>query len=308
LETNSDANSDISDIDERHPKIKPRRVSFDWEKTPLHWIPRDPVATHMVNAFNVLLPAGERWFIQVVKDAQPSITDARLLTEIKGFIGQEMVHARSHEGVLEQLLEKHGIDVKKITDLMDKGNAERPARRAKMSPRKARWMLRLELAAVSAIEHYTAVFGQWIVDARELDEMGADATMLDLLRWHGAEEVEHRSVVFDTFKEVGGSYPERVLGFSVAMCFLYLAMISGTLDLLRQDSTVTRKVTLPAVLRSYRRSVRKGHVPPIFSMLLSEAPIYLRPSHHPSQVCSTERALDYLLRSPAARAAGYTPY
>lgn len=75
------------------------------------------------------------------------------------------------------MLEKHGIDVKKITDLMDKGNAERPASRAKMSPRKARRMLRLELAAVSAIEHYTAVFGQWIVDADRLEAAGADPTM-----------------------------------------------------------------------------------------------------------------------------------
>src|SRR4051812_43658566 len=94
----------VVEIDERHPPIKTRRVTFEWTDTPLHWIPGDPVGTHIVNAFNVILPAGEKWFIACVKDAQPHITDERLLAEIKGFIGQEMVHSRSHQGVLDDLL------------------------------------------------------------------------------------------------------------------------------------------------------------------------------------------------------------
>src|SRR3954462_8714768 len=116
----------VLDIDERHPPIKARnadgapppikarRVSFDWEKTPLHWIPGDPVGTHLINSFHIVLPAGERWFIQCVKDALPEVTDPKLREEIKGFIGQEMVHARSHQGVLDNLLETNGIDTRKI--------------------------------------------------------------------------------------------------------------------------------------------------------------------------------------------------
>jgi hypothetical protein len=36
--------------------------------------------------------------------------------------------------------------------------------------------------------------------------------------------------------------------------------------------------------------------------------VYLKPNHHPSKVCSTPRALEYLTQSPAAKAAGYDPY
>jgi predicted metal-dependent hydrolase len=151
-------------IDERHPPIKARRVSFTWDDTPLHWIPRDPVATHIINAFHILLPAGERWFIQCVNDALPEITDERLRQEVKGFIGQEMVHARSHQGVLDRLLEKNGIDTRKITDQMNQGIDERPQRKAKLSPRRSRRILMFELAAVAAIEHYTATFGQWLIE------------------------------------------------------------------------------------------------------------------------------------------------
>ncbi|HXA59862.1 MAG TPA: metal-dependent hydrolase [Streptosporangiaceae bacterium] len=294
-------------LDERHPPIKTRRVAFDWEKTPLHWIPDDPVGTHLINAFHIVLPAGERWFIQCVKDALPDLTDEKLKEEIKGFIGQEMVHARSHQGVLDQLLEKNGIDTRKITDQMNKGNDDRPGERAKMSARKARWMLKFELGAVASIEHYTAVFGQWIMDAKALDEDGADPTMLDLLRWHGAEEVEHRSVVFDVYQAMGGRYPMRVATWAVSLFFLYWALFGGGYYLAGQDPTAG-KMTKLRFLRAYRRSVRQGHIPGVFKMLLGEAPVYLRPRHHPSRVCSTQQAVDYLLTSHAAQAAGYDPY
>ncbi|WP_018656509.1 metal-dependent hydrolase [Actinomadura flavalba] len=300
----------VFDIDERHPPIKTRRVSFDWTKTPLHWIPGDPVGTHIINSFHIVLPEGEKWFIQCVKDARPYIKDERLLEEIRGFIGQEMVHARSHQGVLDQILEANGIDVTKITVPAGKGNADRPAQMAelkKKNPRSWRRRLRFELAAVASIEHYTAVLGQWIMDNDRLDKAGVDPTMLDLLRWHGAEEVEHRSVVFDVYKAVGGRYPTRAFAWVVSLFFLYWALIGGSLYLLKQDPTYGRVRPLK-VLRQYRRSVRQGHIPGIFKLLLGEAPVYLRPSHHPSQVCSTPRALEYLMGSPAAQAAGYDPY
>ena len=294
--------------DERHPPIAPRRVRFDWSGTPLHWIPGDPLATHVINAFHLLLPEGEKWFVQCVRDARPAITDERLLAEIRGFIGQETVHARSHQGVLDELLQARGVDVSGITRQAAAGNAERPARMAGLkarSPRRWRRRLRFELAAVAAIEHYTAVLGQWIMDNDRLDAAGADPTMLDLLRWHGAEEVEHRSVVFDVYTAAGGRYPTRVAAWAVSLLFLYWALIGGTLYLLKRDPTVRRRVTPLRVVRAYRRSVRLGHVPGVVGLLLGEAPVYLRPGHHPSRVCSTERALDYLRRSPAANAAGH---
>jgi uncharacterized protein len=40
------------------------------------------------------------------------------------------------------------------------------------------------------------------MDSRHLqhDAIGTDPVMLDMLRWHGAEEVEHKAVAFDTMK------------------------------------------------------------------------------------------------------------
>ncbi|GAB3683928.1 metal-dependent hydrolase [Actinocorallia lasiicapitis] len=286
----------MSEIDERHPLIKARRVVFDWEATPLHWIPGDPLASHLINYFQVLLTTGEKWFIQCVQDAVPLLPPDELLrAEIRGFIGQEMVHSRSHQRVLDLLLRREGIDVRPITAIAEGKLAARPveiAELARTAPRRHRARLLFELGVVAAVEHYTAVLGQWIIENDRLDAVGADPTMLDLFRWHGAEEVEHRSVVFDVYERVGGGYPLRVLSWGVAVFFLLLTLVQGTAYLMREDPSIIRKPTARRLLRSYRASVRRGHLPGVVALLLGEGRIYLRRGHHPSQVCSTRAALD----------------
>jgi hypothetical protein len=98
------------------------------------------------------------------------------------------------------------------------------------------------------------------------------------------------------------------VAWGVSLFFLYWALLGGGYYLVTQDRTIKGKMTKLRFLREYRRSVRRGHVPGIFRMLLGEAPIYLRPGHHPSKVLSTQKALDYLRTSPAAIAGGYDPY
>ncbi|POM24831.1 putative metal-dependent hydrolase [Actinomadura rubteroloni] len=298
-------------VDERHPPMKVRRVTFDWSRTPVHWIPDAPAATHMVNFFQILLTTGEKWFVQCVQEATPYLDDPRLRAEIKDFIGQEIVHARNHQGVLDQLLAENGLPTDHITGPAHAQLTERAKKMAELarrSPRRFRRRLLFELGAVSAIEHYTAVVGEWIIKNTVLDECGADPVMLDLFRWHGAEEVEHRSVVFDVFEQLGGKYPLRAVSWVIAVTLLSSTLAAGTLDLLRRDPAIKGPVTLPRVYRSYRRSVRRGQIPGMAMFFLKEGLIYLRPSHHPSKVCSTQLAVDYLKRSPAAQAAGYTPY
>lgn len=293
-------------LDERHPPIKPRRVKFDWSATPLHWIPGDPVATHAINTLHLMLPAGERWFVQVYKDALPYITDEKLREEVKGFMGQEAVHSYSHQHVLSGLLERHGLNHRQVTAFPDWLVRTRPARRARYSPGLRRRSLLYEVALIAAIEHYTAVLGQWILDAEALDRAQADPVMLDLLRWHGAEEVEHRSVAFDVFQQLSRELPHprrvRIATWAAAITALYLGIFGGTYFLLRKDPTVTARVTVRKMVRGYSKASSKGRVPP-WSVFLREAKIYLDPGHHPSQVCSTQRALDYLATSPAVRAA-----
>jgi len=291
----------MSDIDERHPVITPRRVRFDWSDTPLHWIPDEPVATHFINVLHLLLPAGERWFVHVYKQTLPLVEDdPQLRKEVKGFMGQEAVHAYSHQGVLDRQMLAQGLDPRPLTGRIEWMFQHLLGDRRPLPVISKRQWLNLRIGIIAGIEHYTAVLGQWILDATELDEAGADPTMMDLLRWHGAEEVEHRSVAFDVYEHVSGAYWRRFIAFFLGVLAMPLAVYFGAAYLCAKDPTL--KGVRPRI-RDYRRAVRRG-IFPSNRFMISAARAYLRRDYHPSHECSTQMALDYLATSPAARAVG----
>jgi predicted metal-dependent hydrolase len=44
---------------------------------------------------------------------------------------------------------------------------------------------------------------------QKMGRLGADPEMVDLVKWHGAEEIEHRTVAFDLYRHLGGGYIAR---------------------------------------------------------------------------------------------------
>src|SRR5699024_3040784 len=91
-----------------------RNVAFDWSNLPMHWIPGEPFATHVINVLHLLLPEGEDFFVRVFQQAVPMIQDPHLREQVLGFIGQEAVHANSHQGVLDHF-DAHGLDTREYT-------------------------------------------------------------------------------------------------------------------------------------------------------------------------------------------------
>ncbi len=275
-----------------------RKVKFDWSATPLHWVPDDPFATHVMNVLHLLLPAGERWFIQVVNEAEPLVDDPELRAAIKPFIQQESWHAFAHQLVLDHLAEQ-GIDTAPYTDRLQKWLSTLGDQHTKWPKRLQRWWLYRRLADVAALEHFTAVLGQWVIQNRGLDYAGTDPTMLDLLRWHGAEEIEHRSLVFDVYQNVCGSYPLRALSMLLTMPQFVLWWVIGVRYLMAHDPTTD---AMPR-WRDWLRAARQYRVPGPWKLTVAVPLRYLRPSHHPSTEASSQMAMEYLAHSPAALAA-----
>ncbi|WP_246023600.1 metal-dependent hydrolase [Nocardia yunnanensis] len=91
-------------------QLKARRVEFDLNSTPLHWIPGHAVASHAVSAYHLLFPEVERFFIEAFREALPEVRDPRLRDDILGFIGQETMHANAHEESLGDYFQRNGID------------------------------------------------------------------------------------------------------------------------------------------------------------------------------------------------------
>ncbi|RZQ60572.1 metal-dependent hydrolase [Amycolatopsis suaedae] len=275
-----------------------RDVRFDWSELPMHWVPGEPFATHLINVLHLLLPEGEEWFVRVFGQAVPLIKDDKLREDVLGFIGQEAMHAKSHQGVLDHF-DAHGLDtrpyVRQLEHLFGRvlGDRDEPDER-----RREEWLVE-RVALVAGVEHITAFLGQWILDAKALDAAGADPTMLDLLRWHGSEEVEHRSVAFDLYQHLDGRYLRRIRLFAVAAPFFLWLWIRGVKYLMASDPSL--RGAKPR-WRDLRRSARRGLVPGFWQVLRLLAP-YFRRGYHPSHHGSTEQAVAYLASSPAARAA-----
>jgi predicted metal-dependent hydrolase len=142
------------------------------------------------------------------------------------------------------------------------------------------------------------VLGDMILNSPGLDAAGVDPTMLDLLRWHGAEEVEHRAVAFDLYAHLDGRYPRRVRQMLLVAPAMAALWVRGVRFLMAHDPVGPGRPRWLDPLRSYRRY----GIPNPWRLLVSPVP-YLRPGYHPSQHGSTSQALAYLAASPAARAA-----
>ena len=279
--------------------LQPRDVRFDWSELPMHWIPREPFATHVLNVLHLLLPEGERWFCRAFQQALPLIDDDRLAEDVRGFIGQEAMHAEAHQGVLAHL-PSNGLDpgpfVQQVSWIFRRTLGERPA----LTVRARQEYLIEQLALVAAIEHVTAFLGDWVLNSPGLDRANADPTMLDLLRWHGAEEVEHRCVAFDVMRHFDRRYLRRVRAMFIAGPTLWIMWIKGVKFLMANDPELPRG-TKPS-WRDYRRAVGKGMVPGPWRIARSMSR-YFKPSYYPTQEGSTAQAVAYLAQSPAAQAA-----
>lgn len=211
----------------------------------------------------IALPEGERWFVEVFKQAVPLIRDERLKEDVLGFIGQEATRAQAHDGAAEHL-EAAGLPVRPFVAQMEwlfrRLLGDRPGTGEA-------WLVE-RLALIAAIEHY------------------------------GAEEVEHRSVTYDLFCHLDGRYSRRVRSMAVVTPVLAWVFVRRTKFLMRNDPALPGR----AAWRAYRKAAKKGVVPAPRELLRDIRP-YLRRSYHPTKTGDTDQAVAYLASSPAARAA-----
>jgi uncharacterized protein len=275
-----------------------REVRFDWSGLPLRWIPGEAFASHMLNVLHILLPEGERWFVKVFAEALPLIEDDQLREDVLGFIGQEGMHAGAHQGVQDYFAEQ-GLDTTEYVADLEHLFRRLLGSRNLSGKKREEWLIE-RIALVAAVEHVTAFLGNWILNSPGLDLAGADERMLDLLRWHGAEEVEHRAVAYDVYMHVDGRYLRRARTYVVgatALCYLWARGVSY---LLANDPTLDKPVK--ARWRNLIGSARKG-LTPSYVDIAGCAWRYLQRGYHPTQEGSTNQAVAYLAHSPAALAA-----
>ncbi|MEW2480733.1 metal-dependent hydrolase [Mycobacterium sp. NPDC049093] len=280
--------------------LRPRRVHVQLDAAPLHWIPEDPYASHIVTALNLFLPVAERWFSRLLSDALEHVRDEHLREEIIGFIGQEAVHANTHDEVLVEFVRRHGIDPEPFHRQLQWIADQYDRRVSTASSDKRRKALASGTHALCAAEHFTGVLGHWALN-NSWDDMGVDPMLCDLYRWHGAEEVEHRHVSYNVARYFGMDFiAQAVSGVLVSVVFFTL-LLRGTKFLVHKDP-VLPNLGYARILWQLRASGKRGAVPTAGFMIRSGLRL-LKPDYHPVDEGVTAQAVAYLATSPAVRAA-----
>jgi predicted metal-dependent hydrolase len=288
--------------------IVPRKVKFDWARSELHWIKDDPFSSHWANEFSYLLTQGEKFFCRVFREALPRVEDPKLRADVEAFIKQEAVHSRAHHDSIEAYLKRLGIVggafERHNAVLFDRWLAQEPLGRKLPKPLQRQWLI-IRIGVVAAVEHYTAALGTFVLEADSWKRDGADPVVADLFRWHGAEEIEHRSVAYDLYRHLGGGWPLRTLLMAVVLPTLMERMGSGIAQLMRQDPAFSASQThplRPGFWRAWSRSAAQGNTPSL-GWYVRHAFRFLRRGYHPEHEASTEQALRYIASSPGVLAA-----
>jgi predicted metal-dependent hydrolase len=256
--------------------IHVRRMDFPFDRSiPKHWFGGSAVATHAVNAVNLLFPAGERFFVRSVHHFVDQLDDEVLRREVKAFAGQEGQHAREHERYFE-LLEDQGYRIRGFLRRYQNFCYERMEKL--FSPE-------VRLAATAACEHFTAIMAEKALGTELLDE--AHPTLQALLKWHACEEIEHKAVAFDVLQRVAPSYRVRIAGLALSTVTLGAFWLIALRMFLRQDGLDGREV---------RAQIRQlhGEEPILKNVFWRGIREYARRDFHPWNHDNGALARDYL--------------
>ncbi len=249
------------------PDIPVRRMDFEFDDDiPKYWFGGDPVRTMILTALSCTFPEGERMFMRSVRHFEPELTDPKLKKEVKAFIGQEAHHGKEHEE-FNNMMGRKGLPIAEIEEF----TRTNIAREEKLiSPQRM-------LAKTCALEHFTAMFAETLLEHPELIE-DVDERLKPLWLWHAIEESEHKAVAYDVYEQQVGSYWIRTSEMAVTTVLFGLFTALHTRKLLKADpdkekQKESRGKTLQELWknRSILRDLGKHYLS------------YYKPGFHPSQ-------------------------
>jgi uncharacterized protein len=210
--------------DARTRTIAPRDLDLEIPAdTPRRWFGGDAYITSMMNAFSLLFPPGERFFMDAVRTFRDQVKTPSLREQVRGFLGQEALHGREHRA-FNLWLTRFGIDSEGIAQSVADEIMRRRAGRGPLD----------DLAVTCALEHFTALMAEMWLNEPELRAMVPEQ-LRKLWTWHALEELDHKAVAFDVYQEVGGDHARRtrwMRNISVA----FILGVSGLhISLMRND-------------------------------------------------------------------------
>lgn len=193
--------------------MKHRKVRIDFSNALPHWNPVEPEFSQRQNAASTVLPHLEPYLNKVMKLAKDQLadTDAVLKDEIALFIKQEANHYKQHQA-FNRMLYDNGYEKLKVYEAGLQQDYDQFLKQRS---------LKFNLAYSEGFESSGIVVAEFFFKhaSRWLDN--ADDSVKKLWLWHLAEEFEHRTVCYDVYQRLYGSYFYRIYGLLYAMVHLF---------------------------------------------------------------------------------------
>lgn len=226
-----------------------------------------PIFTALLNTFSIVLPIGERFFIDAVRAHRDLVEDPELKKAVTAFIGQEAMHGREHEDYNRALFERNPIAPQFesfVLDVFGLMKKHLPA---------SYW-----LSATIALEHFTALLADSVLQIPELFE-GAEEHYANIWRWHAFEETEHKAVAYDVWNTAMGqgiyAYLLRSFGLVAATVVFWGFVLPVFTKIVMDEKKLT---DLSAWRKAYRYTF--GEVGALRKQLGNYID-YFRPNYHP---------------------------
>ena len=240
-----------------------RRPEFEWPADlPVLPFEDDKPRSCELVALSFTLPYLEPYLIRTMRVATKEVSDPELLAEMKAFSGQEAQHYKNHAQVNDivrgQLSDRGAAAMRVLEDALE-------ADYRRFSAEKS---LRFNLAYAEGFEAMTFALARSVLSLGSVGGVSPDWG--NLIAWHLAEEVEHRTVTFDAYDKIVGKYPYRVAVGSYAQIHFLRSLIRMARVL--QQETVAPDVSMTRVVRqAAKRNWRNGMIP---STLRTTLPSY----------------------------------
>lgn len=175
---------------------------------------------------SMTLPYLEPYLIRTMRLALTKVSDDAIAKEVKQFIGQEAQHYKQHSKLNDILkgLSPDFAGLQKIEDQME-------ADYQRFTKTKS---LKFNLAYAEGFEAATCAVARFELERQTWSQQGSlkDSELLRLYNWHLTEEVEHRTVTFNIYKHLFGSYFYRVFvgAFGQYHFFKYVYLFSRHIE------------------------------------------------------------------------------
>jgi uncharacterized protein len=205
-----------------------RDVKFTLPQDRVHdWVDGNVHFTHLMNTMSLVIPVGERFFIDAVRHYRDQIEDPELKRAATAFIGQEAMHGREHDEynarVFERLPEAAAFE-RSVKALLDTIQAKAPAS--------------IRLSTTIALEHLTAIMADGLLNEPHL-RTKSEPGYAALWEWHALEETEHKGVAYDVWEATQGkgarTYAERSVGLVAATAIFWARVIPAHLRFVRSE-------------------------------------------------------------------------